>query len=206
MESYFFLIGAVVVIFAVIVIGAAIKKSQKKEEEERKRFARNLKKRAEAGKSVKKIFWKNEFIIDGGVIDRDHKALFGMVNEFNEGISSYQKPEQMVTILGKLANYTQTHFQREEKLQQASRYSFCDEHREEHKALLEKFNSLNKRAMQANEDNVTDIAVEIGTFLTEWLTKHVLESDLPLKPFIDRIRENTKTREDAPEATEAAHL
>jgi len=44
--------------------------------------------------------------------------------------------------------------------------------------------------MRSNEDNITDVAVEIGTFLREWLTGHVFESDLPLKPYVDRMREH----------------
>lgn len=196
MEDYIFLIVFGIVSFAVIVIGIAIRKSQQKEEAERTRFAKNAKKRAEAAKSVKKIQWKDQFSIDGGIIDRDHKTLFGLVNEFNEGISIYQKPEQMVAILVSLTNYTQTHFQREEKLQQASGFSFCEDHKKEHGDLIEKFNGLKQKAMGANEDNITDVAVQIGSFLQEWITGHVLESDLPLKPYVDRMREEAESMEE----------
>ena len=212
MEDYIFLIGFGIVTFAVIVIGISIRKTQKKDEAERLRFVKNVKKRAEAAKSVKKVQWKEQFSIDQGVIDKDHKTLFDLVNDFNEGISFFQKPDQMVTILASLTDYTQTHFEREEKLQQASGYSFCEDHKKEHDALIETFNGLKQKAMGANEDNVTDVAVEIGSFLHEWLTGHVLESDLPMKPFVDRMREQAKSKEELPEKeeppekTEAASL
>ncbi|NQU55837.1 MAG: hemerythrin family protein [Rhodospirillales bacterium] len=207
MEGYFFIIGSVVVIVAIIVIGNVINKSQKKEAAERIRLAKNAGKRAAAAEKVRKIQWQGQFVVDQGVIDKDHQILFSLVNEFIEGISVYQSPDQMVSVLASLTNYTQTHFQREEKLQQASGYLFCEEHKKEHEALIEKFNGLKQRAVQANEDNITDVAVEIGSFLREWLTKHVLESDLPLRPFVDRMREDSMGMEELrPEDANAASL
>ena len=194
MEDYIFLIGFGVVTFAVIVTGITIRKSQKKDEAERIQFAKNAKKRAEAAKSVKKIQWKDQFCIDQGVIDKDHKTLFSLVNKFNRNIPSFKSPGQMLSILASLKKYTQTHFQREEKLQQVSGYSFCEEHKKEHEALIEKLNGFIEKVMRTNEDNVTDVAVEIGSFLEEWLTGHVLESDLPLKPYVDRLREGAKSK------------
>ncbi len=207
MEDYLFLIGFGIVVFGVIVVGLTIRKSQKKEEAERLRFAKLAKKRAEAGKAVKKIHWRDQFSIDGGIIDRDHKGLCAKVNEFNVGIAFYQKPEQMTDLLASLTNYTKTHFEREETLQRASGFSFCEEHKKEHQALIETFEGLKQKALAATEDNVTDVAVEIGSFLHEWLTKHVLESDLSLKPYVDRMREQAEDKEEKrPEETESASL
>ena len=60
--------------------------------------------------------------------------------------------------------------------------------------------------MKANEDNISDLAVEIGTFLREWLTGHVIESDLPMKAYVDRMRDESKTTDEQPEKTNAATL
>lgn len=173
-----------------VVIGITIKKSQKKEEAKIARLTKNAKKRAEAAKTVKKIQWRDEFCVDNGLIDRDHKTLFRLINEFNQGIVSFTKPDQMVPLLASFTEYTKTHFKREEALQEASGFSFREEHKREHTALIEKFEGLKQKALQANEDNVTDVAVEIGTFLREWLTGHVIESDLPLKPYVDLMRDS----------------
>ena len=48
--------------------------------------------------------------------------------------------------------------------------------------------------MQTTEDHVIDVAVEIGSFLQEWITGHVIESDLPLKSHVDRKREDIKSK------------
>lgn len=192
MEDYIFLVVFGVVSFGIIVIGISFNKSQKKAEEERIRFAKNARKRFAAAKSVKKIQWKDQFVIDKDVIDDDHRTLFKLINDFNEGIVSYITADQMLPHLTAFTDYTQTHFLREEKLQQECAFPFRDDHQKEHRALIEKFNGLKLKALKATEDNVTDVAVEIGNFLQEWLTGHVIESDLPLKPYMERAADNTQ--------------
>lgn len=196
MEKYLFLIVFGVVSFGVIAVVITIKKLQKSLKEEQVQLSQKEKTRAERSatlsKSIKKIQWSDRFSIDEGIIDDDHKALFGLINKFNENIPNYQMPIQMVPIMTSLTKYTQTHFQREEKLQRMSAFPFSEDHKKEHEALINKFNGLTQKALAANEDNVTDVAIEIGMFLEEWLTRHVIESDLTMKPFVDRIRKNAK--------------
>lgn len=194
MEDYTFLIGFGVIAVAVTVGGVMMRKSDKKDAEEKTRLAEINKRRAELSKSIKKIQWRDQFTIDEGIIDKGNKTLFGLVNEFNESIPSFQSPGEMLSILASLKKYTQTHFPREEKLQLASEFPFCEDHKKEHEAVIEKLNGFIEKVMGANEGNVTDVAVEIGSFLEEWITGHVIESDLPLKPYVDRLRKDAKSK------------
>ena len=194
MEDYIFLINFGVIAVLVVIGGVLLNKSHKKKVAEQTRAAEKRKKRAELLKSIKKIRWEDKFVIDGGVIDKDHKTLFGLVSEFNESIPNFQSPGEMLSILASVKKYSQTHFQREEKLQQILEFPFCEDHKKEHEALIEKLNGLIKKVMQTKEDNVIDVAVEIGSFLQEWITDHVIESDLPLKSYVDRKREDVKNK------------
>ena len=192
MEDYIFLVVFAVVSFGVIVAGISIKKTQQKEEKERERITRNARKRLAAAKDIKKVIWRDQFVIDKGEIDDDHQQLISLINEFNAGIITFIKPEQMIPVLTSFTEYTQVHFEREEELQKESKFPFLTEHKKEHQALIETFNELKLKALKANEDNVTHIAVEIGKFLQEWLTKHVIESDLTLKAYLKRNAEDSK--------------
>ena len=198
MGEFSFLYGFGVIAVAVVAGGIWMNKSNKQAEAEKNRFAKNAKKRAEVRatllKSVKNFKWSDQYAIGGGIIDKENKALFDLVNKFNQSIPDFQTPGQMLSILGSFKKYTQIHFPREEKLQQVSGYSFCEDHKKEHGALVEKLNGFIEKVMGANEDNVTDLAVEIGKFLEEWITGHVIESDLSLKPYVDRLRENVKSK------------
>jgi hemerythrin len=186
--------GALVVL--VIVVGFTVKKLHKKNKETRAQLAikekERGKKRAAASKTVKIIHWGEQFVIDGGLIDRDHRTLFGLINEFNQNIPRYRSFDQMVPVLAALKKYTQTHFQREEKLQKVSGYPFQEDHKNEHAEIIKKFDSWVQKAKSANEDTITDVAVEIGSFLRDWLTEHVIEQDLPMKPYVERMREHAR--------------
>lgn len=187
------LLLAIIVLIVVIVLGVVIKVSLKKKDAERLRAASEAKKRNEKraalSKSIKKIQWEDRFVVDEGVIDKDHKFLFDLINAFNENIPKYQSADQMAPIVASLTKYTQTHFQREEKLQQISGFLFHEAHKKEHIDLIEKFNSLVNKAVKANEDNVTEVAIEIGSFLQEWLVEHVIDNDLLMRPYVERMRE-----------------
>ena len=76
MDDYLFLVIFGVVAFGVIGAGLAIRNSQKKEEEERQRLTRNTRKRWAAAKNIRKINWRDQFVIDDGEIDEDHNHFY----------------------------------------------------------------------------------------------------------------------------------
>ena len=182
-----------VVGFVAIISGIIIRISQKSKKAERASAARmeqeRSQKRADSTKYAKTILWGDRFVIDKGLIDKDHKTLFVLINKFNQRIPHFKSVQEMAPILVSLQAYMQTHFKREEKLQQLSSYPFRDQHRAQHGALIEELEGLLRKAGQATDDTITDVAVEIGTFLRNWITVHVVESDLPLRPYVDRMKE-----------------
>jgi hemerythrin len=192
MQDYLFLVGFGLVIFGVIVAGMAIKKSQKKEAIENERLAKNAKKRLAATQSLKRINWKPQFSIDGGVIDEDHKTLIRLINEFNAGIASFITADKMIPNLKALTEYTQEHFKREEELLAKTDFPLLDDHKKKHQAVIQQFNGLKLKALKTTEDTITDVAVEISKFLQGWLSGHVIESDLPFRSYMDAAREDTK--------------
>ncbi|MBT3361720.1 MAG: hemerythrin family protein [Rhodospirillales bacterium] len=190
-----------VIAVLVVVAGILILILQKKSEQKRahsaldaEQSARTAKltaaKRAELSKTIKKVQWAKQFAVDAGVIDRDHQILFGRINNFNQSIPAFRTAEQMLPTLESLKKYTQIHFQREERLQRLSEFPFRDDHKEKHDALIKSVEDLIEKAKRANEDNITDIAVEISSVFEKWVTGHVIENDLLMKPYVDRMREH----------------
>jgi len=156
------------------------------------RLDKRAEKRAAAVKSVKMIEWEDAYAVDWGVIDNDHKTLFKLINKFNRNIANFRSPDQMVPYIESLRKYTQTHFKREEMLQEKVGYAFFDDHKQEHQALIEKLDGLAQSALRANDDTITDAAMDLGSFFADWLTGHVIENDLPMRPYVDRMREHAE--------------
>lgn len=193
MGDYIYLILLVFIAVVVVIVGLKIKSAQKKRGAEEYTASLKAKKlaarRAELTKSIKKVSWDPKFSVDEGIIDQDHQFLFNLINKFNENIPKYQTPSQLVPALTLITKYTQNHFAREIKLQKAAGFLHIEEHHQQHNDLIAKYNGLVQKATKANEDTVTDVAVEIGAFLEEWLVKHVLENDLAMKPYVDKMRD-----------------
>ncbi|MCW8835648.1 MAG: hemerythrin family protein [Rhodospirillales bacterium] len=140
--------------------------------------------------AIKIMEWSEKFIVDNGLIDNDHKFLIELINEFNENVPNFSTPEDMKPYLLSLKKYTQTHFAREERLQEAAQYNMRKEHRVEHRDMIAQLDRMIAKAETAEGGAVTDAAVEISTFLTDvWLVNHILVNDLPMRPFVDGMVE-----------------
>ena len=63
------------------------------------------------------ILWREAMSVDGGVIDRDHKALIAIINEFGDTLPHINAREHLKSIVSKLRNYANIHFRREESFQ-----------------------------------------------------------------------------------------
>jgi len=195
--DYTSLITLGMTVVVVLVFGFVVGRTSEKKRAERnksssienKKEEQRAGKRVELAKSVKKIVWEDHFVVDNGIIDKDHMVLFDLINKFNANTPKYRHPKEMVPILNALIKYTQIHFKREEKLQKASGYPFQDDHKKEHADLIKNFHGLVLKAQKANRDNVSDVAVEIGQFLKDWLILHVVENDMTLKPFVEKMKE-----------------
>ncbi|MFZ6819864.1 bacteriohemerythrin [Undibacterium sp. Ji22W] len=132
--------------------------------------------------------WNDNLSVQDALIDQDHQALIGMVNELHDAADVGQDYLSLSKILARLATYTQDHFQREEDLMRASAYPDFKAHREQHRKLLERVNDLKHELENAR----TLVALETAELLRFWLTSHILLSD---KQFADTLHQlNTQTR------------
>ncbi len=194
MEEYLFLIALGVIAVAAIVAGVMIRSHFRKKDthdKKQKNKKHSRRKKNGANGSVKRIRWSENFVVDNSVIDRDHKTLFVLVNQFNRNIQNFQSVQHLMPVLASLTKYIETHFQREEQLQRMVQYPFLEDHREEHKNIIRKFGELVKTAKDAKERDVGAVATEIGSFLEQWITGHVIDSDLLMRPFVERMRKHT---------------
>ncbi|MBC3872816.1 bacteriohemerythrin [Undibacterium flavidum] len=127
--------------------------------------------------------WNDNLSVHDALIDQDHQALIGMVNELHDAAESEQDYQSLSKILTRLATYTQEHFQREEDLMQASAYPAYRAHKEQHRKLLERVSDLKHELENAR----TLVALETAELLRFWLTSHILLSD---KQFADTLHQH----------------
>jgi len=119
------------------------------------------------------LVWSNMFAVGVKEIDDQHKKLVDLANKLNDEMAAGRGKEVLGRILSDLISYTQYHFATEEKLMKQHSYAQAAGHMEQHKQLVATVAELKKK-YDKGEATLTG---EVMTFLRDWLTKHILNTD-----------------------------
>jgi hemerythrin len=126
------------------------------------------------------IEWSPKMSVGIASIDADHRKLVTLVNDLYEAMSIGEGSKVLERVLKELIEYTRTHFVREETLFRTHGYEHEAEHKAQHDKLLQTVDDL-KRRVDAGE-RVSPVAT--GQFLKQWLTEHIMGSDMAYSAFL----------------------
>ena len=127
------------------------------------------------------VEWKQEYSVGIVQIDDQHKKLAGLVNTMHDSIKSGRGKEAIGGILNELIAYTQYHFSTEEKYFDIYNYPDSEEHKKQHRDLVNKVSELQNR-FNSGEGVMT---MEVMNFLRDWLNDHIIGSDTKFGPFLN---------------------
>jgi K+-sensing histidine kinase KdpD len=77
------------------------------------------------------IDWKVEYSVDNATIDKQHQALFDLVNEVADKVKTGNMPE-IKDVVNRLAAYTVQHFRDEEAIMKRAGYKSLEDHQMVH--------------------------------------------------------------------------
>jgi len=126
------------------------------------------------------ITWRNKMSIGEPMIDADHKRLIELINEYEAAVNAMDLDMLKSTFEG-LMKYTETHFNREEKLMRAIHYKDYNSHRDAHEDLKTELHKFHNGIL--NKGRHVSLS-EVNQFLHDWLIDHVLNEDMKLKPIL----------------------
>ena len=135
------------------------------------------------GSDKEDIQWLPEYSVGNKEMDEQHKMLFIMINEFFHS----ENKEAVVKLFQSLGQYVILHFKAEEDLLRQINYPKTAEHIIKHKELTDKFHLLEQKLDNYN----LDLHHKISTFLYNWLTSHILKSDMDYKSYALSIEETS---------------
>jgi hemerythrin len=119
------------------------------------------------------MIWGPMFEVGVHQIDSQHRKLFDLANELADAVRAGNGMLPLGKILDELVIYTQTHFTTEEQLMSQHGYPATAEHKGCHQELIKKVGEF-KYAFHAGDTGIVDSALQ---FFTEWLTKHIMNTD-----------------------------
>jgi hemerythrin len=112
--------------------------------------------------------WNEDYALGLAEIDAQHKSLFDIMNRLWSAIVNRATPEQMLTIIGELEQYTQSHFTDEENFMRATGYPDFDAHRKAHVAFIRRLAEEKNAVLAGNT-----LSLDLLRFLKDWLVSHI---------------------------------
>jgi hemerythrin len=129
-----------------------------------------------------KIEWTESLSVGVRLIDDQHKMWIQHLNDVQAAIEARKGPEQIVSALDFLLDYTHYHFETEEEQMAGSGYAGFEEHKARHDELKATLDDL---VRDFQEEGATDgIAEAVNVLLGSWLVKHIAEVDVRLGAFL----------------------
>ena len=123
------------------------------------------------------IDWTDEFKVDDGPIDDQHRQLVEIVNKFDEANRRGKGSRIMNEILNELMGYTQEHFVYEERAMEEAGYPHLKKHQSQHRQLIQKLERF-----QFEYNTGKRVTSDMKEFLKYWLTSHILKDDKAYVP------------------------
>jgi len=119
------------------------------------------------------INWSEDFSVNVGEIDAQHKMLVEKFNLLHQSLLDNKGSEAQKTIIEGMVDYANVHFETEEKYMRRLNYPGFRKHKSEHERFAEKAFELHKRI---NNSGFV-LTLEILSFLKNWLQEHILVID-----------------------------
>ena len=132
---------------------------------------------------MKDLVWSDILSVGVAEIDEDHRKLIHIFNILNHAVADKESPEYLAATLEELLNCTVWHFSHEERLMLKHRYKETEEHKAEHRELIESAKELQQKILQADQP----VAEEHLAFLERWLTGHILTTDARLAAHLSQV-------------------
>ena len=120
------------------------------------------------------VHWSEKLDIGIKEVDEQHKKLVEIVNRLYDAMRQGKGKEVLGGIFVELIDYTQYHFQTEERMFSQHNYPGAAAHIKEHEDLTEKALELKEKF----EAGKITISLEVMKFLSTWLAEHIQGSDM----------------------------
>ena len=136
------------------------------------------------------VTWKESYSIGIPEADEDHQHLIGLINELYEAVRRHSRVgtldaairelEAMASVIDEMLEYASHHFQTEESHMEKYAYPGYEEHKQAHRELADKVQTLRREYDQGK----AIFSMDIVRFLKDWIENHILEVDKKLGDFL----------------------
>ena len=122
------------------------------------------------------VVWNDDVVIGHGMIDSEHKKLFGIINELYVAVSSNQSGAQIDSAFNAVVEYTKGHFGHEEELMKSVSYPEIENHVGQHNKFIERVSVV----YDEYKTGVEPTGKALLNLMASWLVTHIKTFDKKL--------------------------
>ncbi len=126
------------------------------------------------------IHWTDTLSVNIPSIDKQHKKLVDLINDFYLKIQTKPPKELMLSLIESLKQYTVYHFSTEEKYMKLNRFPGYLQHKAEHDKFVETVLDFENRYL--NGDLI--LTIEVTGFIKDWVANHIIGTDKKYSTFL----------------------
>ena len=130
---------------------------------------------------MEKIIWDKNYSVGLDEIDKQHKKLIEIINQLIDAQDASVRSEAVSDTLTNMMSYASYHFQAEEEYLKKYNYPDYVSHHKEHMEFIRKTAEFSMETVALKKS----IPTEILSYLKDWLTVHILESDMKYKDYFE---------------------
>ncbi|PWH17777.1 MAG: hemerythrin [Anaerolineae bacterium] len=123
----------------------------------------------------------DDFSVNIKEIDNQHRQLIEIVNQLHRAMREGKSSQMINDIINRLIDYTQYHFETEERLMEAYNFPGYVHHKAEHAKLTRQVQEFQRQYRQ----NPMGLSVQLLNFLKSWVADHILQTDKQYTRFLN---------------------
>lgn len=128
------------------------------------------------------LAWSNKLSVGNAIIDSEHRNLMVMINSIEATFKAGDR-SALLQELEQVEYWLCAHFQNEERIASAVGFDFA-RNRLGHQNLLKEFHRMRDELNATQGMRLGKVAEQHYRRLCNWITDHVIEEDMLMKPVL----------------------
>lgn len=130
-----------------------------------------------------RIEWSDEYCVDGGIVDQEHRSLFELANRIFAQFGQEPDRRTITELVMALFRYMEHHFRHEEELMGRIGYPQLAEHTRCHHQISDNMTHL----LRTTRD-LKDYASQLQHAMFDWVLTHVINEDRQVGTYLKSRR------------------
>ena len=129
--------------------------------------------------------WKDEFSVNIAQIDEQHQRLFEIgarINDLAYAKDGFDHYDDIMQVIHELREYTEFHFDHEEKMMEKYGYERFEAQKFEHHFVIKKIQKFENSDIDERQD---DTILGLVSFVSDWISSHILKEDMKYREFFN---------------------